>query len=102
MSQILQYKLDPDTLHSIFCSVYSLIQSQNYQDAIECLKPVLQEQPDNFHALYNTGYCLRKLKKYQESLKQFSKILDYDPENSYAKNNIKYIKKIALEDMNHD
>lgn len=97
MSQIQVSKLDPDILHSIFEMAHSFIQSQKFQEAIECLKPVLHAQPDNFHAQYNTAYCLRKLKKYQESLEHFNKSLESDPENSYAKNNIKYIKKIAVE-----
>ena len=98
MSQIQQIKFDPDTLDSIYWRAYSLIQTQKYDEAIECLKPVIEEQLDNFHAQYNTAYCLRKLKRYRESLDHFNEILKYDPKNHHAKNNIEYIKKVYLED----
>jgi len=60
------------------------INNKQYQDAIEYLENVLEQDPNHIEALRNKGAILAILEKYDEALVQFDKVLEIDRKHVLA------------------
>jgi len=60
------------------------INNKQYQDAIDYLDNVLEQDPNHIEALRNKGAILAILEKYDEALVQFDKVLEIDPKHVLA------------------
>jgi len=78
------YDLDLITMND---SALKLIESGNYQEAIEILDEALEFDPDNIHALHNKGWALLGLDKPKEAIFWFDKAILIDLTYVHALNN---------------
>jgi tetratricopeptide (TPR) repeat protein len=75
-----------------------LLESENYQEAIDSFDRAIEIDPNNADSWSNRGFTLSKLNKYQEAIDSYDRALKIDPDNY----NIWHSRGKLLEKMGND
>ncbi len=72
---------EPNEIELNLSKAGDAINNKQFQDAINYLDNVLEQDPNHIEALRNKGAILAILEKYDEALVQFDKVLEIDPKH---------------------
>jgi tetratricopeptide (TPR) repeat protein len=57
---------------------------ENYSNAAEDYKIILEYYPDNIKALINRAFCYAKIDMFEEAIEDYSAVLSIEPVNAHA------------------
>jgi tetratricopeptide (TPR) repeat protein len=75
--------VDPD-IATISQRGYQLLREEQFEEANDHFRQVLEVEPDNSYALVGLGDSARKTNRYETAIEYYQRCLDHDHDNSYA------------------
>ncbi|MBN1759173.1 MAG: hypothetical protein JW863_12685 [Chitinispirillaceae bacterium] len=96
MEAVLEGGFDPVPPETLWIASVLLFQQGKFNQSLECLEVLVQEQPDHKMASYNMGHVCMKLMRKQEAIQHFAVFCKSNPQSWWASVALDNIRRLQI------